>query len=554
MEQDWLFALPRADFDDQEQILAQWLAADPAAAAISDQEAETFVAAGLLLRFMNRNLAARLWVALGVKVSHSGEKAWRRAVIMALRRWTEPKSRDLLTRLIPNTGFGPYPDPAEQGARWTEEFFAEAYAGGLHIIWLAQIRRYLGRDENLSEWMQGLGPNAERFYRLWLDIGRLTLRRVVYPQEEAAPKRQAVPTEPTELAVKLQKKDRLSGALRQDLRRLEQDRKRLKQEVRGAERNARALLAQAQGEVAAARRALKERQAAQERELVDQARQFETERTHLHERIAAARADFVRTLSDMATHSHFDVLQGRTVTVAGSEGDWEPYRLLVESIGGRLVPAGGNLVFPAPTGFTALERALRNLAMERVLILCDGLYRKREGRPGIAISGIQVQLGAAKVYWYSDVTCCGPSAGSLMAEYGAAAMALSWILAAGPTPQMKVEIWSDCRTLISWIRRDRIHRRKLGCVMLHSTVRRVMKRLREQGCDVRFRWVPRDEVHVVDRLCARSYRDLTWFHRTPGRPTARLKAFLRSTLQLNRYGPRRQLAEPGRQKDLQSVI
>jgi len=344
-----------------------------------------------------------------------------------------------------------------------------------------------------------------------------------------------------------------SGTLRQNVRRLEQDRKRLKERIRAAELDARALLTQARGEVAAARRALQERQVAQERELAGAVHRYETEQARLRERIDAARAEFSRTLLGMAARAPLHVLQGRTVTVTGVVGDPEPYHLLVESLGAALVAEGGEVVLAASAGFAAIERELRSLALQRVLIKCDGLYRKKDGRPGIAMSGVQVHLGGESVHEHSDIVCCGPATGSLMAEYGAVAMALSWLLAVGPTPTTRAEIWSDCRSLLARLRRERNPRRKVGCVMLHKTVRRLIRQLREKGCEVQFRWVPRAQVHAVDRLCDRGYRELTWYHRWAGRPIAPLQGFLRTVLRPDGRGQRRSLTPPVRQRSLPSV-
>jgi ribonuclease HI len=510
--------------------MGQWLAADPAAAAISDDEAEAFFAAAFVVRYSVSSESNLIWRAFGVHTSHSGEKARRRAAIMVLRKWKDPKVRERLLWLVPNMSFNQFPDVATHPDVWTDEYFQDAYALDMNIIWLVRVRRALGMAESLSEWLQSLDEFAERRYRFYLNVARCMLRRIVYhdPALEERQAETAVAAQAT-LTQELREKDRLSGVLRRDVRSLEQDRKRLREQARRAELKARAVLTEARGEVAAARRVLTERQAAQERELAEQARRFEAELSRLRAQAAAARADFVHSLSDLAAHRH-DVLSGRAVTVVGREADREVHRLQVESLGGILALEGGDVVLSAESGFAALERSLRSLAFERVLVKCDGLHRRKDGRPGIAMSGFQVHMGNETVWRQSRVVCCGPTSGSLMAEYGAVTMAMSWLLAAGADSGAKLEIWSDCRALVNRLHRRQPARRKLGCITLDKTVRRLMQQLRKQGCEVHLRWVPRVEVHAVDRLCAHAYYNLAWYHRSAKQPRASLKSFLRAAV------------------------
>ncbi|MFZ5825872.1 MAG: hypothetical protein ACOY94_16365 [Bacillota bacterium] len=530
MQHDWLLGLPRATWAEQEAWIAERFAADPAATAISDEEAEGFFAVTYLLRFMAPEMRARMWRAFGVKVSGSGPKAIRMGVIAILRKWKEPKLRQLLLRLIPNCGFPKWPDPAMNPKVWTDEMFQKAFDEQVNIVWLVQVRRHLGEIGDLSEWLNSVAPDAERVYWFWLNVSRLTLRRIVYPQE--------VPNNSVAAAVQvdaeeLRARNQQTGALRQDLRRLEQDRKQLRAKAHRAEQRAKEILSQARGEVAAARRALKERRTAHEQELAAQARRFEQEIKVEHIRLAGAREQYLRELAEITPGRGWKLLRGRSIAVSDCpEGTEEAYRALIESLGGRFVIEGGNVTYSAARGLPALEHDLRNLALQKVVIRCDGLYRRKEGRHGIAVAGLHVDAGGEIIYEDARVVSCGPLAGSLMAEYGAVLMALRWLLSACPPPGAKITIWSDCRALLGRLRKERGVRRKPGCVTLDTTLRRAVRQLRTRGCEVQFRWVPRDEVHVVDRLCDRTYRELTWYHRRGSRPRASLRAFLQSGKQI----------------------
>jgi ribonuclease HI len=538
MERDWLLAIPRGKLATQEAILREWLAADPAAAEIPEDEAAQFMAAARLVRYLDPKVRPPVWAAVGVRVLHSGEKAIRRATIMVLRRWRDEKARALLMYLVHNTGLNFFPDVAEHPDAWTDELFARAYRERLDLMWLVEIRRYLGKEGDLTEWLQGLGEYAERHYQVWLAAGRLTLRQLVYA--EADPVRldmQVAASAQTDLAQDLRAKDRQSGALRQDVRRHEHDRKQLLDQARRSEREAREMLSQARGEVAVARRALNEQLAVQDREVADQARRFEAELGALRQRMAEDRTEFFESLWPAAP---LRLLQGRTITVAGQGADHELYRQMVESIGGSYAPDGGEVLLSAPSRPSDLEQDLRRLALQQVLVKCDGLYRKkRNGQWGIAMSGFQVFCGDELIWERDSVVCCGPVAGSLMAEYAAVAMAMSWLKGVGLAPGSTVEIWSDCKTMHRLVRRQGSARPPQGCVTLDDVVRRLWREHRERGSEVRLCWVPRDEVHTADRLCARAYWGLTWYHRPQGRVRAPLEAFLRSSLGGGGYGDRR---------------
>lgn len=525
MQCDWLWGLPRVTWEEQEAWVAERLAADPAAAAIDGDEAEAFMAVSYVLRFMSPTMATKLYRAFGVRLPHGGQKGGRAGIVALLRQWKYPISRERLLWILPNSGFKRYPDPVECGDLWTEELFYDAFHNRANIVWLVRVRRQLGKADNLSEWFDSLADWAEAEYRMWINVARLTLRRIVYP--EALPHREAAAAGQA-TAEELRAKDRLTSMLRQNVRQLEQDRKQLKARARQVEQRTRAMLSQARGEVAAARKALKDQAAAHEQELAAQSRRFEQEMKLVRNRLSDARKGFVGSLTELATHARRDLLQGRSITVSGCRESEEACRLLIESVGGTLVSEGGEITLSAAGGLAALERELRNLALQKVLIKCDGLYRRKEGRHGVAVAGLQVHAGEGVAYRDTRVVNCGPLAGSLMAEYGAVVLALNWLLSARPPAGAQVVIWSDCRSLLSRLRRRRDIKRKRGCVSLDAVARRAVWLLRQRGCEVQLRWVPRDEVHAADRLCDSAYRKLLWYHRRGSRPTVPLEAFLRS--------------------------
>lgn len=528
MRHDWLLGMPDCSWQEQWDWANERLAADPVAAAISDEEAEEFLAVSFMVRFMGPGMRVKLSRAFGARLPAGGEKALRLNTVAILRKWKEPKTRELLVWLVPNTGFGRWPAPAEHPEAWTEQLFYDAYHDNLNIVWLVRARRYLGKADDLSGWFDSLASWAEKQYRLWLHIGRIALRRIVYP-EAATPKREvAAAVLPQATVADLRQKDKLTGTLRHDVRGMERDRKQLKARARRAEQEAQVSLSQARGEVAAARRVLIQRVATHGQELAAQARRFELELKLLQQRLNSARQEFVQSLTSLA-NARRNILEGRGVTVTGCQGNEELCRLLIEGLGGSYRPEGGELVLSASAGLAGIERALRDWALQKVLIKCDGLYRRKEGRYGVALSGVRVHVGGDVIFQDTRVVSCGPSAGSLMAEYGAVAMALHWLLSVAPPPGAQVVIWSDCRSLLSRLRR-RLVRRKLGCVALDAIVRRATRILQKRGNHVQFRWVPRDEVHAVDRLCDKAYRDLRWYHRRGSKPRAPLRDFLRSTL------------------------
>lgn len=523
MQTDWLFGFPLdVAWDVQVATVETDLAANPLAAAIPEEEAELFVAAGYLARFLNTRLFDKVCKAVGVPFKNNGERSRRQAVIRVLRRWKERQYRDLLCSLILETSFGRFQAPVGFPAVWTEELFRAAYADGIHIVWLVRAKRFLENGAGIRQWVKSLGPFAAEEYELWLNIGRLAIQRIVYPAEQAESTAAAAAAVPHEaLSRELKAKDQLSGALRNDVRQLQKDRKQLREESRRAELQRRALLTQAEGEVAAARRAQIERRLAREQELAAQARRHEADLVELKKRLAAARTEFVREMGSLTG----SFLQGQTVSIHG--GDPDLNQLLVETLGGAVAVGTGDANVSGDSGVSALEDALHAVALQQVEIHCDGLHRRKGDRPGIAAAAFQAYVGGQPVHRGGRVVCCGPAANSQMAEYAGVAMALTWLLAAGPAGGAQITLLSDCRPVVDQINGRRDAEPIRGCKMLAHRVERLLLQLRKRGCQVTVGWVRREFVDAEDRLCDLAYRQASWYHRPGGvRPRMPLKAFL----------------------------
>lgn len=521
---DWLLGMPLTTWEGLEEWVDERLAADPEAAAISDDEAEAFFCAAYMVREMSPAFRATTSRAFGVRYSGSGPKSIRLSTLGILRKWKDAQLRNLLIYLIPNCSFGGIPIPASRPECWTDDFMRERYHKRLHLVWLVRIRRYLGRTEDLADWLESVSEWATEEYQIWLNVARLALRRIVHGEPTPAAQVAAAAAAPVSWD-DLRQRDKAAGALRQDVRRMEQGRKELKQRARQAEKEAKAIRSQAQGEVLAARRALKERAVAHQQERAGLLRRFEHDLKLVRQQQEAAHQGFIQELSDS---SRVKVLAGQRITVTDCGEAESLCRLLVESLGGTYHQEGGGVEVSAANGLEALEAALRSLALRQVLIKCDGLYRRKEGRHGVAVAALQVQAGGVVIYEETGVVHCGPLAGSLMAEYGAVTLALHWLLSAAPPPGAQVEIQTDCRTMVGRLRRSHGLERKQGCVTLDALVRRGLRTLQRRGVEVNLRWVPRDKVEVADRLCDRGYRELHWYHRRGSKLSVPLRNFLQS--------------------------
>lgn len=283
------------------------------------------------------------------------------------------------------------------------------------------------------------------------------------------------------------------------------------------------MLSQAHGELAAARRRLNDRRLAMPGELAEQAKRHGAELARLRRELEQAETEFLAALRGRTGQ----FLRGRKVAVQG--GDAQANRALVETLGGALVTAAPEIEIDGEGGPAAVERALHAAALTDLQIRCDGSRRRKGRRPGIATSAFEAFVDGQAIHREYRVLCCGSAATSLMAEYGAVVMALSWLLGAGPGRGSRAEVWSDCRTMLSHLTGRSLTTPVRGCTTLDRRLRSLVRALEKQGCTVQLRWVRRDLVDGSDRLCDLAYREARWYHRPEADGERRpLSAFLRS--------------------------
>ncbi|HEY3368081.1 MAG TPA: hypothetical protein VGK74_23730 [Symbiobacteriaceae bacterium] len=505
MKANWLFGFPeKASWAEVSAWADQATAADPGAAVIPELDAEQFMAAGYVINSARPKMFNNLKKVFRVRVPSDNEEGRRRAVILLLRQWKLRTTRDLLLSLVPQIINGRFPDPELNPQFWTDERFHEAYCDNIALCWLTQVKRYLDPTVKIDEWLAALDAFAPTEYAIWVKIGRLTLRRLVYPP---APAVRAEQEAATGLIQEVRAQSEQSGALRQRVRRLEQDRKRLKEDAHRREQERKQVLSEAHGELATARRRLNDRRDEMPRELAAQAKRYEAELARLRQELERAQSEFQAALRGRAA----PFLRGRTVAIHG--GEPKENRMLVETLGGVLSTEDTAIGINGDGGPADVERQLHGVALANVQIRCDGSRRRKGQRPGIATSAFEAYLDGEAVHREYRVVCCGPAASSQMAEYGAVVMALSWLHAAGPAPGSQVEVWSDCRNLVDHVTGRRPLAPVRGCTVLDRKLRSLMRALAQHGCSVNLRWVRRDLVDACDRLCDLAYREAVWYHR-----------------------------------------
>lgn len=140
---DWLFGMPMTSWEGLNRWIAERLAADPEAAAISDDEAEAFFCAAYMVRWMGPDFRASTARAFGVRLSGSGPKSIRLSTLAILRKWKDAQLRNLLIYLIPNSAFGAMPIPSDHPERWTDDYMRQLYRDRINIVWL--VRTQIGR-------------------------------------------------------------------------------------------------------------------------------------------------------------------------------------------------------------------------------------------------------------------------------------------------------------------------------------------------------------------------------------------------------------------------
>lgn len=156
----------------------------------------------------------------------------------------------------------------------------------------------------------------------------------------------------------------------------------------------------------------------------------------------------------------------------------------------------------------------------KLVLVCDGGYKKFPGRPGVATYGWVARQTGRTLKQESGVVSSARRAHNFMAEYGAIVSALQWVLAAKLDRLEAVEVWSDCEYVVDQLNRAGKPGRIRGLTMLHMTALRYAEQLRRRGCHVEVRHVNRRQVSTAHRLCRLVYNR----SQTPG---LSVKLFLR---------------------------
>ena len=536
---DWLLVGPQVStWPEGAQKARELVAADPVAAAIAEAEAARFYVLAEMVRFAERDRQVRWIRRFGVRLDGPSEPNVRRALRTLLRQWRQERSREWMVRWEQSIVYDNYKNASAGPDYWTAERFTQALADReIDIVWVCNVARDLGVLTDATAFLEAHGA-AERVdeYRYWCDVGRLTLRKLVYPEPENVQVQQetaaaAAPVSAESLS-SLAEKERTTSALRHSVRRLEQDRKRLREQNRRLTKQQMAETSRARAEVAAAERELREFQAAHAAALAGRERQFEQEKAAIEQQIAEAQATYARTLRELQVAP---VLAGRSVQVVGATGDRLAVQAQVESLGARLVepgaPSRADAIVDGSGGHAALERQLRSLALGDLHIKCDGNWRRKMGRHGISNAAFEVLREGRSIYQHGRPVCSGPLTSPIMSEYAAVIMALSWVLRVRPAAGSRILVWSDCKFLVDHINgRWRLEPER-GCAMLDHLLGRLLRRVERLGYRVFLTWVPRANVHDMDRLCAATYYATTWYHRwKKGEkvPTLPLEQFLRT--------------------------
>ncbi|MDF2629179.1 MAG: hypothetical protein K0R39_3010 [Symbiobacteriaceae bacterium] len=539
---DWLLVLPQADsWSEKAQKARQMVTADPVAAAIPEEEAAWFYVMADMLRYASREKQVRWIRRFGLRLDSPSEPNVRRGLRMVLRLWRQEPRRSQVIEWAKGISYPKYKNAAGRDF-WTAERFTEALADEeIDITWICGVARELGVLTEAGAFLEAHGADGRiDEYRYCCDVGRLTMRKVVYPESEKRPAQQeetaAAVQAAAEALTDLAEKERKTSALRQDVRRLERDRKLLKEQNRRLTQEQKAEVSQARGEVAAAERELREFQAAHRAALAEQERRFQAEMAAIAKQIREAREEYALTLREQRV---VPLLAGRTVRVVGAEGDLTAPRAQVETLGALLAGAPGPGAAPGdePTatvdasgGLAALERQLRSLALGEIHIKCDGNWRKKMGRFGISSAAFEVLQGGRSIYQEGRPVSCGPLTSPVMSEYAAIIMALNWVARARPAARSRILIWSDCKYLVDHINGTTSLERQRGCATLDRHLLRLLRRVERMGYPVTLTWVPRANVHAMDRLCAATYYRTTWYHRREKGakwPTLPLEQFLR---------------------------
>jgi hypothetical protein len=341
--EDWLYGIPPFGpdgFAGQIRAIRTRIEANPAAAAVSDEEAALFFGAAWVLA---SSPSTADYIARKFEISANlRTRRGRQGVILeSLHMWRNEDGRRWLILIqegVQTKGIG---DAMTCGDRISLYMLQQAYKQGLCIMWIVRILQMTGRAGEIPDFLAYLGAHAKEEYRLLLDAGRLMLRRIVYGDPDSGVEAAPRPEQRQKaLSRRLQGHDRELKALQADLRQAQEKRRQWQREAQAAEADARSLADRAAEEVAAAE-AVQELSARQQRELEEAEARHQARVHDMQLQLARVRSEFAEALAQRGATSGVAPLRGLTVAVEGDEANREGYRALVESAGGRLTATGG---------------------------------------------------------------------------------------------------------------------------------------------------------------------------------------------------------------------
>lgn len=360
----WLFQIPEAPFEETQAIIEARIQADPGAQAISDEEAENFMATAIALAYSPPHLFEIMAKTFG-RVGRATNKSFRRqTTLQILRSWRNPRLQKplLLTRAVMQ--FDNLPAGHEGPERVTLDVLVQGYNRRQNVIWLCNLLRQTGQADQIPAFLDrldDLDEYAPAIYRTHLHVGRLMLRRIVDRVNT-----QKAQTDSSQ-HVRVQLKERRLHALLAE-EEMEEKRSRLARQERQRKAKEAALSAYLDGvrqEVAAAEDRLAETVKRQEEEITTLQEEHQRRLSEIDAEIAVGETLFAQRLAALTAAWPLADLR---VWLEGECGEAE--RLQIETLGGRLLPS--------PSEHAQLTLHLGQLGEDRPI---EGIFRTAEKGP-----------------------------------------------------------------------------------------------------------------------------------------------------------------------------
>lgn len=377
MTANWLFQIPEApSFEDQKRILASRLEADPGARAISDEEAETFLASAHALVFSPPNVLATFAKLFGMPGRVTTESFKRHLILVVLRSWRETRTKEVLLVVRTSIYYRDLGAANDKFARLELEDLVGAYYRKHNLIWLIHLLRLTNRADLIPHFLDRLDEFARDYYPMMLDVGRLMIRRIV--DRVSPPAERSGANQPgTSLKAKLREQAHSTSQAKRELERQRQVNARQERWRKAKEAALQAYVESVRQEVA-----------------VLAAQLVETERVHADEEAALWERHRLRLAGLAAEESEAEAAFAQALTAetialplanlrVALRGAWSTAeRHLIESAGGQLVnerpdlilalgeqgedrPASGHFFTPE-TGPAALERLLHRRILQQI--------------------------------------------------------------------------------------------------------------------------------------------------------------------------------------------